>query len=145
VKPSAAGVPALDDYEHAAALREALRRFARQSEDVTRRHGLTTRGYTLLLMIKTGREIDGGATPDELELRLQLAKSTIAELVQRAVDGGLVRRELHPSRRGAIRVRLTPKGGRRLERAFAELQGEREHLRELLEAINRPQQRVRAT
>ena len=119
-------------------MREALRRFARQSEEVTRRHGLTARSYTLLLMIKTGRETGGGATPDELEQRLQLAKSTVTELVQRAVDAGLVRRELHPSRRGAILIRLTPKGDRQLNRAFAQLQGEREHLRELLTEINRP-------
>jgi DNA-binding MarR family transcriptional regulator len=122
----------LDDFEEAAALREALRRFARQSEDVTRRHGLTARGYTLLLMIKTGRETDGGATPDELEQRLQLAKSTVTELVQRSVQAGLVRRELHPLKRGAILIRLTPKGDRQLNRAFAQLQGEREQLRELL-------------
>jgi DNA-binding MarR family transcriptional regulator len=135
MKPSAAAraIPALDEFEDAAALREALRRFARRSEDVTRRHGLTQRSYTLLLMIKTGRESPGRATPDELELRLQLAKSTVAELVQRTVDAGLVSRELHPSRRGAIVMRLTPRGDRQLTRVFAELQGERKQLRELLD------------
>lgn len=127
--------PALNAFEEAAALREALRSFARNTEQIARRYRLTTRTYTLLLMLKTGREPGGGATPDELEQRLQLAKSTITELAQRAEEAGLVRRELHPSRRGAIVMRLTPKGDRQLTRAFRELQGERDELRRLIEAV----------
>jgi len=127
-----AAIPPLAAYEEAAALREALRRFARRTEDVARRHGLTARGYTLLLMIKTGREIAGAATPDELEERLQLAKSTVAELLQRTDNNGLTRRELHPDRAGAIIARLTAKGERLLARAFLELRAEREYLLELL-------------
>jgi DNA-binding MarR family transcriptional regulator len=121
------------DYAEAAALREALRTFARRTEDVAQAHGLTTRSYTLLLMIKTGRELPTRATPDELERRLQLAKSTVAELLQRNEDQGLVRREMHPHRRGAIAIKLTPKGERRLAAAFTELGAERERLRRLLD------------
>jgi DNA-binding MarR family transcriptional regulator len=121
-----------DSYEAAAALREALRTFARRNEEVARRHKLTARSYTLLLMIKTGRERPARATPDELEHRLQLAKSTVAELLQRNEEQGLVRRELHPARRGAILVGLTPKGERTLQRTFQELGTERDQLRELL-------------
>jgi DNA-binding MarR family transcriptional regulator len=113
-------------------LREALRIFARRSEEVARRHGLTARSYTLLLMVKTGREGFHRATPDELERRLQLAKSTVAELLQRNEEQGLIRRELHPSRRGAIIVALTAKGERVLGRAFEELGTERGRLREIL-------------
>jgi DNA-binding MarR family transcriptional regulator len=127
-----------DSYEAAAALREALRLFARRSEDVARRHGLTARGYMLLLMVKTSRELPGRATPGELERRLQLAKSTVTELVQRCEDQGLVRREQHPHKRPAIVVGLTRKGERQLGRAFRELGGEREHLLGLLEELPRP-------
>jgi DNA-binding MarR family transcriptional regulator len=79
-------------------------------------------------MIKTGREVAGRATPDELERRLQLAKSTVAELLQRNEDQGLITRSLHPKRRGAITVALTRKGARCLEAAFTELGSERDRL-----------------
>jgi DNA-binding MarR family transcriptional regulator len=123
-----------DSFETAASLREALRLFSRRSEEVTRRHGLTPRGYSLLLMIKTGREHER-ATPDELEQRLQLAKSTVAELLQRNEERGLVRRELHPDRRGAIVVALTRKGEQRLQKAFDELGSERDRLLQLVHAL----------
>jgi DNA-binding MarR family transcriptional regulator len=121
-----------DLYEVAAELRAGLRLFERRSEEITRRHGLTPRSYELLLMIKTGREAAGSATPDELERRLQLAKSTVAELIQRNEDQGLITRALHPSRRGAIVIGLTRKGARRLEAAFTELGSERDRLTDTL-------------
>ena len=122
-----------DPYEAAAALRAALRLFDRRSEEITRRHHLTARGYELLLMVKTGREAPGAATPDELESRLQLAKSTVAELIQRNEARGLIVRALHPNRRGAIVIALTPEGARRLEAAFAELGSERDRLADALQ------------
>jgi DNA-binding MarR family transcriptional regulator len=121
-----------DLYEAAAELRAGLRLFERRSEEITRRHDLTPRSYELLLMIKTGREALGRATPDELEHRLQLAKSTVAELIQRNEDQGLITRALHPSRRGAILIGLTRKGARRLEAACTELGSERERLTDTL-------------
>jgi len=119
-------------YERAASLREALRSFERESEDATRRHGLTVRGYSLLLMIATGRELPGQAGPDELERRLRLAKSTVAELLQRNESLGLVRRALHPRRRGGIVFSLTARGERVLRAVFDELGAEREQLMQLL-------------
>ena len=121
-----------DDYQEAAALREALRLFARRTEDVTRTHGLTARSYTLLLMTKTGRDSSGGATTNELEHRLQLAQSTVTELLHRSEDKGLVKRELHPGKRQGIIFRLTPKGERHLHRTHLELQSDREYLFHLL-------------
>jgi DNA-binding MarR family transcriptional regulator len=129
-------VKATNGYVEAAALREALRTFERRTEDVTRAHGLTTRSYTLLLMIKTSSELPGRATPDELERRLQLAKSTVAELLQRNEGLGLISRELHPNRRGALVFGLTKKGDRRLAKAFAELGVERDRLRDVLDEQN---------
>ena len=128
-------VPA-KDYLEAARLREALRAFARRTELATRAAGLTPRIYQLLLMVRTARDGDAGAGFTELEQRLQLGKSTITELVQRTEDRGLVRRELDPVRRGAIRVRLTPNGERRLARACSELGDERRRLVDLLSDLD---------
>ena len=124
--------PAARDYANAAALREALRAFERVSESVTARNGLTSRTYQVLLMIRTGRTGAGYAGLGELEERLQLRRSTITELVLRTEERGLVRRELDPNRRGAIRIGLTVDGERRLANACAELGNERRRLLELL-------------
>jgi DNA-binding MarR family transcriptional regulator len=124
--------PTDGEYAEAAALREALRAFQRQSEAVTSGHGLTARTYQLLLMIKTAR--DGGGTVGlaELEDRLQLGKSTITELVLRTEERGLVRRELDRTRARGIAIRLTPAGERRLARVVQELGDERTKLLEAL-------------
>ena len=120
--------PTGEDYARAAELREALRRFHRSSDDITAANGLTSRTYLLLLMIKTARSGDGRARLGELEERLLLGKSTITELVLRTEKRGLVRRELDRDRPGAISVRLTAAGQRRLGKVIAELGDERERL-----------------
>lgn len=124
--------PADEEYEAAATLREALRRFARRTELLTRERGLTPRTYQLLLMVKTGRRERGRAGLDELEDRLQLGKSTVTELVLRSEDAGLVRRELDRTRRRAICVVLTLAGERRLADLVVALGDERKRLLELL-------------
>jgi DNA-binding MarR family transcriptional regulator len=124
--------PTEAEYEAAADLREALRRFARTTELVTRERGLTARTYQLLLMIKTGRDERGRAGLGELEDRLQLGKSTTTELVLRAEAAGLVTRELDKTRRRGIIVRLTRVGERRLADALLALGDERQRLRSIL-------------
>jgi DNA-binding MarR family transcriptional regulator len=127
-----------EDYGAAANLREALRRFARHTELITRAHGLTPRSYQLLLMLKTGRNEAGRASLGELEDRLQLGKSTVTELVLRSEDAGLVRRELDRVRRRAISVHLTESGERRLADVVAALGDERSRLAELLRPNDPP-------
>jgi DNA-binding MarR family transcriptional regulator len=124
--------PTDGDFAAAAHLREALRAFERRSDEVSSANGLTSRTYQLLLMIRTARGGNGHATLRELEERLQLGKSTITELVLRTESRGLVRRELDRDRPGAIYVRLTPAGERRLARAAGELGDERRRLVEVL-------------
>lgn len=68
----------------------------------------------------------------ELEERLKLGRSTVTELVLRTEERGYVRRELDPSRRGAIRIVVTPSGKRRLAAACSELGDQRRKLVELL-------------
>ena len=130
-------MPTADDYDRAAELRGALRRFLRRSEAVTRRHGLTTQRYELLLAAKTGRDGTGRATLGELAERLALAPSSITELVARSEGLGLVRRELDPARRRAVFVAVTAEGERRLSAVVDELAGERAALAEIVAKLAR--------
>jgi DNA-binding MarR family transcriptional regulator len=108
--------------------RAALRRFYRTSERIARRAGLTPQRYTLLLMIKgspSGRE---ESTVTELAERLQLAQSTVTELVRRAEEAGLIQRKQSQSDARVAHLRLTPEGERRLIQSFTELAKERDQL-----------------
>jgi DNA-binding MarR family transcriptional regulator len=127
--------PSVDEFARAAELREALRRFHRTSDDVAAAHGLTSRTYLLLLMIKTARNGKARASLAELEERLQLGKSTVAELVLRSEKRGLVHRDLDRDRPGAITVALTAAGERRLGRVITELGDERRRLIEILTTL----------
>jgi DNA-binding MarR family transcriptional regulator len=122
--------PERDPYGEAARLRTALRRFMRQTESITRRHGLSPRHYELLLMIKASSS--SRSTVSELVELLQLTQSTVTELVQRAEDAGLVRRRPSPDDGRIVHLLLTDEGERRLAGAIAELGPERQQLLALL-------------
>ena len=117
-----------DDYQAAAALRTALRRFLRRSEEIARRHGLTPRQYLLLLMIKAKEETPEQTTITDLVERLALTQSTITELVQRAEEAGLVARSPSQVDGRVTHLLLTPLGNERLQAAFDELGPERAQL-----------------
>jgi DNA-binding MarR family transcriptional regulator len=127
-----AKTPTTNEYARAAKLREALRQFQRRTEEVTAAHHLTPRTYQLLLMIKTSSSSGEKAGFTELEERLQLGKSTVTELVQRAEKRGLVRRDLDRERRRGISISLTSTGQRRLAAALLELGDERRRLINIL-------------
>jgi DNA-binding MarR family transcriptional regulator len=110
--------------------REALRRFLRQSERVARRSGLTPQRHLLLLMIKGARDGSEKSTVTELADRLQLAQSTVTELVSRAEEAGLVEREQSQTDARVAHLRVTAEGERRLEESFTALATERAQLRE---------------
>jgi DNA-binding MarR family transcriptional regulator len=122
--------PTPDEYGEAARLRAALRRFLRESEGITRRHGLSPRHHELLLMIKASR--DSRSTVSELVDLLQLTQSTVTELVQRAEEGGLLQRRPSPDDGRIVHLTLTEEGARRLAAAVAELGTEREQLLRLV-------------
>ena len=115
--------PSHDEFREAAALRGALRKFLRQSEQIAREEGLTPSRYLLLLMIKASE--GGRSTVTELADRMQLTQSTVTELVTRAEAAGLVEREQSPDDARVFWLRLTGGGGgtacacRRPERARA--------------------------
>ena len=128
----------LDEYIAVAEFRAALRAFMRQSERVARQSGLTPQRYLLLLMIKGAPDGSGQSTVTDLARRMQLAQSTVTELVSRAEESGLVERE-QSGRDGRVAyLRVTREGERRLELSFTGLAIEREQLREAVDHL-RPQ------
>ena len=112
-----------------AEFRAALRRFLRRAERAARSSGLTPQRYLLLLMIKGAPDGSEKSTVTELAERLQLAQSTVTELVRRAEEVGLVQRETSSVDGRVAYLRLTEEGERRLARSFSSLAGERDALR----------------
>jgi DNA-binding MarR family transcriptional regulator len=115
-----------------ASVRAALRAFLADSDRLARASGLTPQRYLLLLMLKGAPDGSERATVSELAERMQLAQSTVTELVQRAERIGLVARE--PSARHArvAPLRLAGVGERRLALAFTQIEGARARLRSAL-------------
>src|SRR5919199_92492 len=112
-----------------AEFRAALRRFLRRSERIARSSGLTPQRYLLLLMIKGAPDGSEQSTVTELADRLQLAQSTVTELVRRAEEVGLVERETSSVDGRVAHLRLTEEGERRLTKSFTSLAAERDALR----------------
>src|SRR3954463_15434151 len=123
-------VPSVDEIASVAEFRAALRAFLRRSERIARQCGLTPQRHLLLLMIKGARDGSEQSTVTELAERLQLAQSTVPQLVSRAEESGLVDREQSQSDARVAHLRLTPEGERRLEQSFTALAIERAQLRE---------------
>src|SRR5213593_817866 len=109
--------------------RAALRMFLRRTERVARRSGLTPQRYLLLLMIKGAPNGSEQSTVTELSERLQLAQSTVTELVRRAEETGLLKREQSASDGRVAYLQLTEEGDRRLMQAFTTNEEERQELR----------------
>jgi DNA-binding MarR family transcriptional regulator len=120
----------VDDVMAVAQFRAALRQFLRRSERVARQSGLTPQRHLLLLMIKGAPGGSEQSTVTELSERLQLAQSTVTELVRRAEEAGLIEREQSLTDARVAHLRLTAEGERRLALAFTELETERAQLRE---------------
>jgi DNA-binding MarR family transcriptional regulator len=113
-----------------AEFRAALRAFLRRTERIARQSGLTPQRYLLLLMIKGAPDGSERSTVTELAERLQLAQSTVTELVSRAEEAGFVAREQSQVDARVAHLRLTAEGERRLELAFTALATERDNVRE---------------
>ena len=127
----------LDEYVRVAEFRAALRRFLRITERVARVSGLTPQRYLLLLMVKGAADGSERSTVTELAERLQLAQSTVTELVDRAVDAGLLVREPSSDDGRVAHVRLTAEGEARLAQAFTSLEAERRNLVDALVNLER--------
>jgi DNA-binding MarR family transcriptional regulator len=125
----------LDAVIAVAEFRSALRRFLRQSELIARRSGLTPQRYLLLLMIKGAPDRSEQATITDLSRRLQLAQSTVSELVDRAEEVGLVAREQSGVDGRVAYLRLTAEGERRLLECLTTLETERRQLRAAVDSL----------
>jgi DNA-binding MarR family transcriptional regulator len=115
---------------HVAEFRASLRSFLRLSERVARESGLTPQRHLLLLMIKGAPDGSARSTVTELSERLQLAQSTVTELVRRAEEAGLIERERSQVDGRVAFLSLTGEGERRLERTHTSLSEERRRLRQ---------------
>ncbi len=129
------GNVSIQDVISVAEFRSALRHFLRRSEKIARKSGLTPQRYTLLMMIKGANDGSEQSTVTELADRLQLAQSTVTELVRRAEGAGLVEREQSQRDARVAHLRLTPEGERRLLLSFTALETEREQLREAFASL----------
>jgi DNA-binding MarR family transcriptional regulator len=125
-----------DEVTRVAEFRAALRQFMRTSERISRRCGLTPQRYLLLLMIKGSPDGSESSTVTELAERLQLAQSTVTELVRRAEEVGLLERERSENDARVAHLRLSAEGERRLRESFTSLEQERQDLREAFEHLD---------
>lgn len=114
---SAPNVPAAAIRE-LARFRYQLRNFLRFSEKAARGAGLTPQQHQLLLGVAgyTGR---GWATISELAEFLQERHNAVVGLAERAHRAGLVSKQPVPADRRLVRVELTARGRRILERLSA--------------------------
>src|SRR5438067_4436480 len=103
-----AGPLTAEEVARVAEFRAALRQFLRRSERNARGAGLTPQRYLLLLMIKGAADHSEQSTVTELADRLQLAQSTVTELVRRAEETGPLERERPNVDGRSAHLRLTP-------------------------------------
>jgi DNA-binding MarR family transcriptional regulator len=105
-------------YSRLLALRTALRHFERWSEQQAKAAGLTPAQHQLLLAVK-GHDDARGPTIGEVADYLLLLHHSAVGLVDRADAAGLITRTRDPDDHRVVRLRLTAKGTRRLERLSA--------------------------
>ncbi|HZE34132.1 MAG TPA: helix-turn-helix domain-containing protein [Actinoallomurus sp.] len=114
------------DFAALLEFRSRLRRFLVWSERQAKEAGLTSRQHQLLLAVK-GHTDERGPTVGELADYLQLRHHSTVELIDRAVEAGLVARCRDEDDARVIRVRMRAGGDRTL------LALTRQHLIELRE------------
>ena len=127
------------DYRTLATFRHALRVFLRFSEDAARSAGLTPNQHQLLLAIRGFEGPDAPSIGDAAE-SLQLQHHSVVELVDRAVEAGLVTRRVDRNDRRRQRLALTAKGARTLAHLSAahreELRRFRDEMTEVLRKLD---------
>jgi DNA-binding MarR family transcriptional regulator len=122
-----------DQYRELLAFRTGLRRFLRWSEDQATAAGLTGQQHQLLLAVR-GHDGPADPTVGDVAEHLLLRHHSAVELVDRAERAGLVRRHGDGGDRRLVRLELTAKGRRVLDRLTA---AHLEELSRLAPAIHR--------
>lgn len=124
------------EYRVLSRFRAALRVFLRFSEDAARQAGVTPNQHQLLLAI---RGSTGAPTISDVAESLQLRHHSTVELIDRAVEAGLVARETDPNDRRCQRLTLTRRGAHVLSSLSAthreELRRFREEMAEVLREL----------
>lgn len=117
------------DFQQLSQFRYQLRCFLRHSEDICRRHALTSLQYQLLLHLRgfNGRK---WATVGELAERLQAKHHGTVALIDRCEQMKLVERRQGREDRRQIEIHLLEEGARRVELIAKAHQPELRHLRE---------------
>ena len=121
--------PTAAEAARVAEFRVALRRFQHQTDVVARECGITPAWYLLLLQIKGAPDLSEQTTVTALADRLQLAQSSVTELVSRAEQAGLLERKPSSDDARVVHLRLSARGEKIFARAFRSLGSEREALR----------------
>jgi DNA-binding MarR family transcriptional regulator len=114
------------DLERVARFRAALRRFLRESEEVTARGGLTPQRYDLLLFVQAAP--GHRTTTSELTRQLQLGQPAVTDLVKRAAAAGLLRRTPDELDRRRVWLEVTPAGRKLLLASVRALNDARQNL-----------------
>jgi DNA-binding MarR family transcriptional regulator len=121
------------DVFKAAEFRAGMRRFIAHSDRAARRNHLTPSRYQLLLAIHGAGTTK--VTMGYLADRLQLAPSTVSELVDRAAEAGLVTRTAHPGDGRLVPVEATVEGRRRFAATFQATGAERHAFMEWVKTL----------
>jgi DNA-binding MarR family transcriptional regulator len=106
--------PTQAQYEELLGFRTTLRRFLHWSEQQAGAAGLTPAQHQLLLAIK-GHGVDPPPSVGDLADHLVSKHHSVVELIDRAVEGGLVERHRDPTDARVVRLALTPLGEERIE------------------------------
>ena len=122
------GLITVDEVLQAAEFRRLLRRFLAHGDAGVRQAGLTPQRYLLLLAVKGAPDRTETRSIGQLSDDLQLAQSSVTELVDRAEAAGLVARATGNSDARTVLVRLRPAGEERLMAALTSVRAEREQL-----------------
>ncbi len=121
LKPEARrGRPAVSeaDYAHLAAFRQALREFLHFSENEARSAGMHPQQHQALLLVR-GFPGPGPISVGDLAASLRIRHHSAVGLITRMEANGLVLKSGDSADRRRVRVRLTARGRRVLERLSA--------------------------
>jgi DNA-binding MarR family transcriptional regulator len=129
-----------DEYRSLAEFRSALRRFLAFSEEAARAQGITPAHHQLLLTVRGAEAAGAAPSLTDVAEHLQVRLHSAGELVNRAIDHGLVERLVDPDDARRTLVATTADGREHLERLSKlhrrELRRFRTEMNQLLEPID---------
>ena len=104
-----------EEFKTLSDFRYQLRCFARFSEDITHKFGVTNLQYLLLLHVKGYKDREW-ATIGELAERLQTHHNGVVSLASRCEKLGLIYRQRGTADKREVQIYLTPEGNKLVKR-----------------------------